>query len=241
MRARHRHFNPAHAGASVALDGRYGFSLSDGTEVATWEDRSANNNDATQATSALRPVYKTGIQGGQPVVRFLPVGVTGKQMSGANIITNNLLTAICMFKINAASNAYARVLTTSKDGLTDSNSALRPIPILRNNGGNNVSAWRNSVDRANISTATVDTWHHFCNTFDGTNCVNRLNESTSATVASTGNFDINQYRMGIAFAGGSSNLDGDIGSLSIFNAALSGSLRKRVQFANAFSFKLSCN
>jgi hypothetical protein len=237
MRARHRHFNPAHAGASVALDGRYGFSLSDGAEVATWEDRSANNNDATQATSASRPIYKTGIRGGQPVVRFSQ----GRHISGTNTITNNVLTAVCIFKINTASLAYARVLTTSKNAAADTSSATIPIPILRNNGGNNVSSWRFTTDRANISTATVDTWHHFCSTFDGTNCVNRLNESTSATAASTGNFDINQYRMGTAYSGGSSNLDGDIGSLSIFNAALSGSLRKRVQFANAFSFKLSCN
>jgi hypothetical protein len=241
MRARHRHFNPAHAGASVALDGRYGFSLSDGAEVETWEDRSANNNDATQATSASRPIYKTGIQGGQPVVRFTPVGGAGKHISGTNTITNDVLTAVCIFKINTASQAYARVLTTSKNAAADTGSSLRPILILRNNGGNNVSSWRNAADRANISTATVDTWHHFCSTFDGTNCVNRLNESTSATAASTGNFDINQYRMGTAYSGGSSNLDGDIGGLSIFNAALSGSLRKRVQFANAFSFKLSCN
>ena len=237
MRARHRHFNPAHAGAAVVLDGRYGFAIADGTAVETWEDRSANNNDATQATSASRPIYKTGIQGGQPVVRFSG----GQHISGANTITNNVITTVCAFKINSASQAYARVVTTSKNGAIDSASTSIPIPILRNNGGNNVSSWRNNADRANISTTNVDTWHHFCSTFDGTNCVNRLNESTSATSASTGNFDINQYRMGIGFLGGSDRLDGDIANVSIFNAALSGSLRKRLQFASAFSFKVSCN
>jgi hypothetical protein len=236
MRARHRHFNPAHAGAAVVLDGRYGFIIADEAEVETWEDRSANNNDATQATSASRPIYKTSIQGGQPVVRFSG----GRHISGANTITNNLLTTVCIFKMNTASQNYARVVTTSKNGNADYASSAIPIPILRNNGGNNVASWRSSA-RANISTASVDTWHHFCSTFDGTNCVNRLNETTSATSASTGNFDINEYRLGFAFQGAVSNLDGDIGSVSIFNAALSSSLRKRVQFASAFSFKLSCN
>jgi hypothetical protein len=236
MRARHRHFNPAHAGAAVVLDGRYGFAIADGTAVEIWEDRSANNNDATQATVASRPVYKTSIQGGQAVVRF----TSGQHVSGTNTITNNVMTTLSLYKMNNASLAYARVVTTSKDGAADSNSTARPIPILRNNGGNNVASWRNGA-LANIATATTDVWSHFCSTFDGTNCVNRLNESTSATSASTGNFDINQYRMGIAFAGGSANLDGDIGNVSIFNAALSGSLRKRLQFASAFSFKVSCN
>jgi hypothetical protein len=236
MRARHRHFNPAHAGAAVVLDGRYGFAISDGAAVETWEDRSANNNDATQATSASRPIYKTGIRGGQPIVRFSG----GRHVGGSNTITNNLITTVATFIMNTASQSYARVVTTSKNGNADSNSGAIPIPILRNNGGSNVSSWRSSA-RANISTASVDTWHHFCSTFDGTNCVNRLNETTSATSASTGNFDINQYRLGFAFQGNVSNLDGDIGSVSIFNAALSSSLRKRVQFASAFSFKLSCN
>ena len=236
MRARHRHFNPTHAGADVVLDGRYGFSLSDNDEVATWEDRSANNNDATQGTSALRPIYKTGAQGGQPVVRFS----SGRFISGSNVITNALLTVVCAFKMNTASQAYARVVTTSKNGGSDSVSASIPIPILRNNGGNNVSSWTSSA-RANISTATFYTCHHFCSTFVGTNCVNRLNESTSASQSQTSGFDINQYRLGVSYLGSVDCLDGDIANVSIFNAALTSSLRKRVQFASAFSFKLSCN
>lgn len=43
--------------------------LNDNDPVSTWPDSSGNNNDAT-ASGSLRPLYKTSILGGQPVVRF---------------------------------------------------------------------------------------------------------------------------------------------------------------------------
>src|SRR5262245_49637476 len=44
--------------------------INDGDAVATWEDSSSVNNDATQGTAANRPVYKVNIINGKPVVRF---------------------------------------------------------------------------------------------------------------------------------------------------------------------------
>lgn len=44
--------------------------LADGTAVQTWLDSSGNGNTASQATVGLRPVFKTGIVGNLPVVRF---------------------------------------------------------------------------------------------------------------------------------------------------------------------------
>lgn len=44
--------------------------LSDGDPVATWADLSGNGSDATNATGADQPLYKTGILNSLPVVRF---------------------------------------------------------------------------------------------------------------------------------------------------------------------------
>jgi hypothetical protein len=44
--------------------------LNDNDPVTTWEDSSSENNDATQGTAANKPLYKTGIINGLPVVRF---------------------------------------------------------------------------------------------------------------------------------------------------------------------------
>lgn len=70
MRARHRHFNPQAAGATLCLDSRYGFNQADNTAVSTWEDRTATNNDATQASAANQPTYETNELNGNPAVRF---------------------------------------------------------------------------------------------------------------------------------------------------------------------------
>lgn len=44
--------------------------LSDGAAVATWLDSSGNLRDASQGTPANRPIYKTAIVNGLPIVRF---------------------------------------------------------------------------------------------------------------------------------------------------------------------------
>lgn len=44
--------------------------LADGGAVGTWSDLSGNGRDATQATAAKKPTYKTAIINGKPVVRF---------------------------------------------------------------------------------------------------------------------------------------------------------------------------
>lgn len=45
-------------------------SLSDGDQVSSWNDSSGNGNNATQSNSSYKPIFKTGILNGKPVVRF---------------------------------------------------------------------------------------------------------------------------------------------------------------------------
>ena len=64
-------FLPTQVGGLIMwLAADLGLSLSDGDPVATWPDQSGNSNDATQGAGVAQPTFKTGIQNGQPVVRF---------------------------------------------------------------------------------------------------------------------------------------------------------------------------
>jgi hypothetical protein len=44
--------------------------LADGDPVASWTDSSGNSRHATQSTAGSKPIYKTNILNGKPVVRF---------------------------------------------------------------------------------------------------------------------------------------------------------------------------
>ncbi|MBU6182686.1 MAG: hypothetical protein KGR46_07740 [Verrucomicrobia bacterium] len=69
MRARHRHFNPRFAGADLVLDSRY-INQADNTAVTSWADRSANAFNADQTTPANQPTFQTNEVASNGVVRF---------------------------------------------------------------------------------------------------------------------------------------------------------------------------
>lgn len=73
--------------------------LNDGAVVTTWNDSSSNNNNATQSNEGYKPVYKTNIVNGKPVLQFY-----GKFMdTGAFIIKQVYM----VYKSpNAAFNTY---------------------------------------------------------------------------------------------------------------------------------------
>jgi hypothetical protein len=248
MRARHRHFNPRDAGAAFALDSRYGFNQSDNTTVSTWDDRTNNNADATQNTPAYRPKYRTAIQGGCPALQFDGVSNSKDRLDGSSTITNDKITTICVWRLGLGSGApsYGRVVSISKNNLNDYDNAARGIPWLRDTTNNRILSILRGTGTPIIN-INPDTWYHWASTYDGALHSTRLNESTETSVAASGNLDVSQYRIGMGFDStvSESNITGSftgyIAQVSLFNAALSASLRKRIQFANAFSYKLSCS
>lgn len=245
MHRRARHLNPGHAGANFALDSRFGFSLSDNADVGTWPDRTANAKDATQATTAYKPKYRTNITGGQPAIQFSPTSSNNKSLSGSVTITTSSSTTICVVYPNALTD-YGRAATFSKDGNNDYDSSTRFIACLRFQSGANLCSFSAGSDRGRIS-VTTQTWNHWTSVFTGTNGINRLNESTSATTAVTTSFDVNKYQIGGHLPGNNASTstqgywDGYIAHVSSFSSQLSDPLRKRLQFANALSFKIACN
>lgn len=60
---------PYTTGLQLLLDARTITGLSDGDKVASWADQSGYGNDASQATEAHKPTYKTNIYGSNPAVR----------------------------------------------------------------------------------------------------------------------------------------------------------------------------
>lgn len=161
--------------------------LVDGDPVATWEDSSIRGRDATQATSGFRPIYKTGILNGLPVVRFTPASEHGLQTATFDALP--AFTAFVVAKhadgspggfqmafganaINADSGASVHVLGTSTTNLiTFAGTILNgPAPdtdwiraTAIHNGSNGVFDVDGSETSGAIGTRTPIIWtvgHH---------------------------------------------------------------------------------
>jgi hypothetical protein len=138
-------------------------SLSDGDPVSTWADSSGNGNDATQGTAGLRPLYKTNIVGGKPVVRFDGtddyLALTGLnltdftafvvyQTSGNNVLLGNAGTNFQIFGIGNGANAYSfydNLTFLSSDILSAPRTSWNQGCITRS--GSTVSFFESGVSR----------------------------------------------------------------------------------------------
>jgi hypothetical protein len=69
-------------------------SLSDNDPVTTWPDESGNGNDVSQSTAGFKPVFKTNILNGLPIVRFDGIDDT---LTGGFTITYGSVFAVANF------------------------------------------------------------------------------------------------------------------------------------------------
>jgi hypothetical protein len=81
--------------------------LNDNDPVATWLDSSGNGNNATQGTAGARPLYKTGIINGLPVVRF---DATDDHMDTPNnVFTGNPFSVFIVFSGTVAAGTHRAI------------------------------------------------------------------------------------------------------------------------------------
>jgi hypothetical protein len=225
MRARHRHFNPAHAGATAVFDSRFLSGFSDGSSVDTWVSRSGSN-DISQATAANRPTYETNEINGNPSVYW--DGGTNDELTFATSPSYNSTTVICVYKNNDATNGS--------------------VIFARNNNANSyIYITTNSCQFQSAISSTRT--HNLGNVFLIASGTSNLSQNitaytngiaaTTASSASVTNFQvtgIGRYGAGSAF-----NTEGHLGLAVLANYSMENSIRKRCEHAAAYSFKISCN
>jgi hypothetical protein len=225
MRARHRHFNPAHAGATAVFDSRFLSGFSDGSSVDTWVSRSGSN-DISQATAANRPTYETNEINGNPSVYW--DGGTNDELTFATSPSYSSATVICVYKNDDATNGS--------------------VIFARNNNANSyIYITTNSCQFQSAISSTRT--HNLGNVFLIASGTSNLSQNitaytngiaaTTASSASVTNFQvtgIGRYGAGSAF-----NTEGHLGLAVLANYSMENSIRKRCEHAAAYSFKISCN
>jgi hypothetical protein len=241
MRARHRHFSHKAAGASLALDARFIHDVSDGTTVQTWSDRSGNGRNATQATAGARPTYKSSIQGGNGILRF-----DGGDHYQANFTTGTeySLYAICK-RSGSNSNAFNNATFIASAGVAENTAAgnrrfqfvYNDTPVFQSSS--NVSAAMNITrnDDWNIHAVTAPV-----GSGTGRYLLNGGSEQTADMSALAGvPSGTVIIRIGVPSFTINFQFNGDMGALFTYQNAHSASLRRRIEHASAYSFKIACN
>lgn len=177
-------------------------ALSDGETVVSWPDKSGNERDVKQAFLSLRPLLKTGILNGKPVVRFDGendfLRATGFELAQPNTI----------FVVGSST------LGPILDGAAEAKRHL----LQRNVE----SKWQLLAGGALASGAIADNDAHLVvAVVEGVNSLIRVD---SATVAE-GNAGVQALEgvvLGARFDGAANFLNGDIAEVRVYGTALSG-------------------
>jgi hypothetical protein len=239
MRARHRHFNPAHAGATLALDARY-IAQANASAVSSWASRPRGSFTMAQANAAIQPTLQLTAMNGAAAVRF---DGADDVMTCSRIATTSNFTAIIAAKGAGQSNRILfaqRASAVANAGRTNfiatgESSPFQKGRLFFNNGTSyNVISTTDVFD----NNATL-----FCSESDGSGnshvrVKNGAKEGTLTGQAWTP--ENNDAAVG-AQTNGSNAFSGDIGAVSFFPAQCSDALRCRAHHAAAYSFKISCN
>lgn len=80
------------------LEARFHSVVSDGTAVSSLADQSGNTNDASQATSADQPAYRTGGPNGHPYIEFDKSNSEWMSGTGLSISGDQPLTVVSVVK-----------------------------------------------------------------------------------------------------------------------------------------------
>ena len=234
MRGRQRHFNPGGFGAAIALDARFGFSQANGSAVSTWEDRTNNNKDASQATAANQPSYTSNGLNGSPVVTFDGANTPNQDfLEVASITVNQPITVVAVWRANGLQN-YLMDGTVSTGrviiGLGLSTGATGKVEAY--SGGAPTILDTVSMTGSSSITSTL---------FDTTNS-QIWRDGVSRVSGTLGNTNISSIRLGNRYTnvGNGDQLNGYIGSFAALSSS-STAVRKRLEHSYAYAFRLACS
>lgn len=225
MHRRARHLTGRAAGASYHYDARW-LSLSDGTGVGTWTDLSGSNN-ATQATSANQPTFKTNILNGNPILRF--DGTNDQFSLTSTVAIAGEYSAIVLF------NTSSSFLTASKiDG---------EVPYTNlYTGGRLYSTAVNRYWESLLSAATFSIITSYTNGSDSASPVYQIYQNSVQLSTSNAAYTISGSMNGIGYRSSDGlRANGDLAAMIHIPGTLASSIRKRFEHSMGFSFKISCS
>ena len=203
------------ADANTFYDATTGGSLvaADGS-IARWEDKSGNGRHAIQASAANQPSRKTSIQNGQDIVRF-----DGSNDRLGSSSAFNPFTVISVSKSNTSSGTQ----TIFRQG--DAGSTF-----IHRLEGTGFRSYTNGGSFDATTTITPTNWNILTSVFGAAELNQYVNGSTGSIDSSGTRVSyLTGYTVGTRFNSDTEALSGDLAEILVFDAALSGGDRAKVE------------
>lgn len=241
MHRRARHIKSKSVGASAAFDARYISGLSNASAVTTWYDLSGNSNDAAQSTASYQPTYETSAQGGQPGVKF---DGSNDYLTLASFISLTQCSILVAVKIASLPAEFKGIFYQGNHQTYVPNSNQVSINIdqdqqwyVGNYDDPNYGGVQDTVKVDTGATVVSGLINDSGTTRLYKNSVER-GTNTSVTISINSS---TRAALGSLYPPSTRPFDGHILSAWMLPSIPSKSLLRRLEHANAFSFKIACS
>ena len=201
-----------------------------GQTIGFVSDKSAANNDFSQAVALLRPIYTTGVQNGKSCAVFT-LDFLQKALFALGGTT---LSVFCVLRGDTPPDNSRFVSYTATGEALDFNNAPSGIPMFVTNTGAQLNSFRNNGVLSQ-GAITDGAFHQLGSIFDGTNSTLYINNVAQTAAANSDTFGATgTFTLGAQASGGDlTNMT--LGELIITGSALNSA--QRLQIATYFTNK----
>lgn len=246
MHRRARHLNYRDLGAVQSLDSRFISGESDGNALASWSDRSGNSYNMSQTNATYKPVYKTAIQGGQPIVRF-----ETKYMDSSMAYLTKHTVIMLMKRTGSNTNAFndaTFAISYGQDGVNTSAGRLFQLAWASTTPTPVFAYFSLNSNSAEVTQTRDDNWniHSISSDVGSGNAYYRINNASEASVNVSSGTGITsgtiRNRLGApSWSATMFFIKGDVGVLAMGSTNWTTSQVKRAVHAGGYSFKIACS
>jgi prepilin-type N-terminal cleavage/methylation domain-containing protein len=215
----------------------------DNLDVSTWNDinnqsgyRNKGTSSGSQRPSFISDAFNSGIpgirfKGTDDVMIFSSLGFSGQQLT--YFVVARRIVAV------ASSTVFSAVAPSATN---DSDNDASLVGFFEGASSNTLQPFRTNGKSSATHPGNLNAFIA-TSVFDGTNNTVYLNGVASTSVASTGNFNINNLYVGCRYSAGaiSNCFNGDIAEIIIFSRALKTDERKSVEtyLSKKYNIKIS--
>ncbi len=211
-----------------------GTTISAGTSVTNWRDKSGNGRNASS-------VVGTPVMSNNSIISRVGVFFNGSSyLTGSFSYTFNTLSWFVVGTMDSDGDAYGRLLSFGDASQYDFDSTLRLNALARFNLTNEIGTYRNAYIGSNMFISYSSPFM-YSSVLDGTNNTPYLNGTQGTGAATSGNFGFNTFGLSASFGLNVQRNKGFLFEVIVFSRALTTAQRQQIEGYLAWKWGLQVN